>query len=277
MLVGGEVGRRDNSSRRRCQKTNSVVAKYTKSISLLVNFPSMRPSAKSRRAITLATVAILLCLVNATSIKDSNNNEAPPPATQLAKEGNDYNDDPRRQHPSINAQDNDIDAGITTSADNNEREQITIEEEMSHFVTADSDGDGKLSYDEIRDMLAHEYVDLFREDLANDYDANDVVEGEDREEVARPVVAGMYLREDKFLTFLAEIWRKDPRQEVRPPLFREIDTDGDGRISIKEAKVVIALHIQKEREVENIIDMGDRNMDGYISWEEFYDPHRAEL
>eukprot|EP00586_Coscinodiscus_wailesii_P014501 CAMPEP_0172520250 /NCGR_PEP_ID=MMETSP1066-20121228/291896_1 /TAXON_ID=671091 /ORGANISM="Coscinodiscus wailesii, Strain CCMP2513" /LENGTH=195 /DNA_ID=CAMNT_0013302979 /DNA_START=49 /DNA_END=636 /DNA_ORIENTATION=- len=128
-------------------------------------------------------------------------------------------------------------------------------EERALFTKFDSNGDGTWSRNEVRELLIHEH---YKNPASEYYEEEEEEEEEDDDD---------------------EIISHDEMMErfIDIHFDRSVtDKDGDGKLSESEVKLALAKHVESTGEVDAIFDSYDTNGDGKVTFEEYFDPIRAD-
>eukprot|EP00586_Coscinodiscus_wailesii_P005200 CAMPEP_0172480484 /NCGR_PEP_ID=MMETSP1066-20121228/5631_1 /TAXON_ID=671091 /ORGANISM="Coscinodiscus wailesii, Strain CCMP2513" /LENGTH=178 /DNA_ID=CAMNT_0013241827 /DNA_START=59 /DNA_END=595 /DNA_ORIENTATION=- len=112
-------------------------------------------------------------------------------------------------------------------------------EEHALFVKFDTNGDGMLTRDELRDLMVYEYTTGILDDVETPIDAMESI---------------LDIKVDMAV----------------------MDKDGDGELSISEVKLAMANHLEEIGELDDILDSYDANGDNLVTFEEYFEPFQTD-
>jgi len=128
-----------------------------------------------------------------------------------------------------------------------------IENLKNIFISLDKNGDGVLSFDEIKEGLsklnlsANELEEIFK---SVDTDKNGFINYS--EFLASTIDKKIYLKEEKLYD-----------------AFRAFDKDNSGKLSKTEVKEILKIEEEDQKIIDDLVDKYDTNNDGEIDYNEF--------
>mmetsp|Transcript_16537 Transcript_16537/g.20585 ORF Transcript_16537/g.20585 Transcript_16537/m.20585 type:complete len:177 (+) Transcript_16537:59-589(+) len=124
------------------------------------------------------------------------------------------------------------------SFDESQYDADLIAEEKAIFTKFDKNNDGFLNKEEVREWVLSDYVDALESEIYDSQERMDLLDGLGFEQSA----------------------------------VTDADTNGDGQLSKEETLVAIGHYIDDVELVE-IFEDQDKDDDGSLSWEEFFEPY----